>query len=149
MIRYEELKDSQGEKIDAFLMKYAFFAFNEDQFREGLRKLGVPEEEAGARLYRMGDTGGYYLKERAEEYRKLWEELDKEIRDAIHDPETGPEFAFQMFHYELLNHEYGYTGDTWETLNGLGLTLEEIQADPIMSEALEKAKKAILQNGEE
>jgi hypothetical protein len=47
-----------------------------------------------------------------------------------------------MFEYELANHEYSYTYDPEPALNTLGLTLEEVEADPIMADAFKRAKAA-------
>jgi hypothetical protein len=44
-----------------------------------------------------------------------------------------------MFNYELANHEYGYTQDLTDTLEALGLTMNEINADPRMANALKRA----------
>ena len=49
------------------------------------------------------------------------------------------EYLFTMFNYELANHEYSYTGDLDDTLDALGLTIEEINADPRMADALKRA----------
>jgi hypothetical protein len=44
-----------------------------------------------------------------------------------------------MFNYELGNHEYCITHDLTDTLDALGLTLEEVNADPMMADALKRA----------
>ena len=41
-----------------------------------------------------------------------------------------------MFNYELANHEYNYTGDLTDTLDALGLTIEDVTANAQMNEAL-------------
>ena len=57
--------------------------------------------------------------------------------------EDGTGFLYQMFKYELDNHEYGYTGDLEDTLDCLGLTWEELKASPVMLKALDKASTEI------
>ena len=49
------------------------------------------------------------------------------------------EYLFSMFNYELANHEYGYTGELDDTLDALGLTIEEINTNPRMVDALKRA----------
>jgi hypothetical protein len=49
------------------------------------------------------------------------------------------EYLYQMFNYELGNHEYSYTQDLTDTLEALGLTIDEINADPRMADALKRA----------
>ena len=44
-----------------------------------------------------------------------------------------------MFIYELANHEYCITYDLEETLNALGLSVEEINADERLLHGLNKA----------
>ena len=57
--------------------------------------------------------------------------------------EDGTGFLYQMFKYELDNHEYGYTGDFEDTLDSLGLTWEEVAASPRLLKALDKASAEI------
>ena len=59
--------------------------------------------------------------------------------------ETIPDFAYDMFRYELANHEYGYTYDTDDTVEALGLTYDEIDADPKLKDAFERAKRDVIQ----
>ena len=135
---YEKMRKEHQKRVDDFLRQYAFFAFSEKQFKEGLEKLGVPEGAKGV-LVPLGNTGGFILKEKAQEYRELITVIACEIQAAIDDPETGAEFAYQMFYAELANHEYSYTGSTWETLDALGYTPEEVDENPILKEALKRA----------
>jgi hypothetical protein len=51
----------------------------------------------------------------------------------------GDDYLFEMFNYELANHEYCITGELDDTLDALGLTIEEINADPKMADALKRA----------
>ena len=66
---------------------------------------------------------------------------------AISDYKTGDVFIYQMFLYELDNHEYGYTGDSEETLDALDYTMEQVQADARLLHGFEKARKKILGRG--
>ena len=63
----------------------------------------------------------------------------KEREAAIAEDKTGEGFIYEMFLYELDNHEYGYTMDTEETLDTLGYTADEVLADPRLKRGIEKA----------
>lgn len=52
-----------------------------------------------------------------------------------------------MFLYELANHEYGYTGELEDTLDALGYTAEDINADKRLLHGLERATKRIMEEG--
>ena len=55
----------------------------------------------------------------------------------------GTGYIYQMFLYELANHEYGYTGDVTDTLDALGLTEDEIANSKPLLHGLNKAIKEI------
>ena len=55
----------------------------------------------------------------------------------------GTAYLFQMFRYELANHEYNYTGDAEETLDALGLTYGDVNNSPAMRAALNAAIKVV------
>jgi hypothetical protein len=58
---------------------------------------------------------------------------------AIAEDKTGEGFIYEMFLYELDNHEYGYTGDTSDTLESLGYTAEQVLESPCLKRGIEKA----------
>ena len=64
---------------------------------------------------------------------------DAELQAAIAEDKTGEGFIYEMFLYELDNHEYGYTRDTEDTLDALGYTAEEILGDSRLKRGIEKA----------
>lgn len=65
------------------------------------------------------------------------------MKDAIADDETGEGFIFEMFLYELDNHEYGYTGETEGALDALGYTADEVLENPKLKRGLGKAVQFI------
>lgn len=135
---YAELKEDHQKRVDSFLGKYAFFAFSNDQFEEGMEKLGLTAGKEKD-LVRLGSTGGFLLKAKAKDYRELAEAIQQETQAAIDNPETGAQFATDMFLYELANHEYSYTKDTADTLDALGYTQEDIDNSPVLKRALDAA----------
>lgn len=135
---YKTQKDDQQARISAFLHEYAFFAFSQEQFRAGLQKLGIAPDAEKVVIPISG--GGFILKEKADDFRKLLADFDGERQTALADPETGGQFARDMFLYELANHEYTYTGNTEETLDYLGYKLSDIENSPQLKTALQQAK---------
>jgi len=61
---------------------------------------------------------------------------DKEMKEAMANDD---EFVLNMFSYELANHEYCITYDVSDTLDALGLTIDEVRNDERLSNALQKA----------
>lgn len=136
MITYREMKEEQQTRVNDFLSKYAFFAFSEKQFSEGLKKLNIPADASGV-LVSIG-AGGYMLKDHAAEYKALAEGIAQERREAAREPE----FAFQMFRDELADHEYCFTGRASDALAALGYDLDDINADSVLLDAFRRACEA-------
>ena len=146
---YQTLRDRQQEAVNDYLKEGAFFAFSDKQFRAGLEKLGIAEEDAGKRLSRLGNTGGYMVKDRVAGLKTLLDNNDRERQEALDDPDTGRQFAFDMFYYELNNHEFCLTEDPEETLDALGLTWDDIKKSALLSQTLQEAASKIIKNAEE
>ena len=146
MNQYKRLSDDHQKRVSAFLDKYALFACNDKQFQEGLQRLGISREDAGRKLVRMGGTGGFMLKDRSGEYNTLAETIAAETDAAVHDPVNGPGFAYDMFYYELANHEYSYTGRAEDALDALGYTWEDVQKDEILKAALKRAAEDVMRD---
>ena len=132
MNKYQELKKKHQEDINNFPM---FFAFNKEQFAEGMRKLGLEPDNADA-IYKLGNTGGYFRKTDDQAFCDMMERHDAEMKAAIDADTTGDGFIYEMFNYELSNHEYCYTGDLTDTLHALALTEDEINASDTLQHGL-------------
>lgn len=130
---YKELKDQHGIQVNNFPM---FFAFDENQFNEGMNKLGLEQDEK-AKLLSTG-YGGFILKADRESYTEMFSQQDQEMKTAINNSDK---FIFDMFNYELANHEYSYTYEIDDTLNALGLTYEQVQSDKRLLNGLNAAKE--------
>lgn len=131
---YIELKRKHQREINAFPLG---FAYNMDQFNEMMAKWNLTSDDVD-KIYRI-DIGTYLRKCDSEAFHELLERHTKEIETAR--TENKDDYLYHMFNYELANHEYNYTGELDDTLDALGLTLEEIEANPIMDEALKRAIK--------
>jgi hypothetical protein len=134
---YLVLKKKQQEEVNNFPMA---FAFNEKQFEEAMEKLGLKKTDTH-KVYSFGG-GGIYRRTDSEALRNMFDRHEKEMKEAIDNDSTGEGFIFDMFNYELANHEFGYTWDSEPTLEALGLTMEEVQANEKLLHGFNKAKKA-------
>ena len=143
MNKYAELRQRQQEEFDALPLG---FAFGRKQFDEMMRGWGLDPEKDTGKIYSIG-AGGYVQKKDADLLHQTRERHDKELADAISADETGEGFIYQMFLCELDNHEYGYTGDSEDTLDALGLTAQEVAADQRLLRGFVKAKNEILKRG--
>ena len=139
--KYVELKEKHQKEFNEFPM---FFAFSNEQFEEGMKSFGLQLNELD-KIYKMGSTGGYYKREDSSKLNEMLIRQDNEVEEARKDNE----YLFQMFKYELSNHEYGYTGDLEETLEALGLTIEKINNDEKLLNALNKAVEIFREEDEE
>ena len=137
MNAYTKLKKKHQDEVNAFPM---FFAFSQQQFDEGMKKLGLEPTDTD-KIYKLGSTGGFYRKSDSEALQEMFSRHVKEEADAIASDPTGDGYIYQMFNYELANHEYGYTWDPEPTLDALGMTMEQIEKDPRLLHGWNKAVK--------
>ena len=137
MNKYRALKARHQNMMNELPM---FFAFSDKQFDEGMAKLGLNPDDTD-KIYRLGSTGGYYRKSDSGKLKEMFATFDREMKEAIAADETGEGFIYDMFNYELANHEYCITWDLEPTLDALGLTMEEINADERLLKGLKKAIK--------
>lgn len=143
MNEYAELRQRQQAEFDALPLG---FAFSQKQFNEMMVGWGLdPEKDLDKILSIPG--GGYVQKKDAGLLHQTAERHDAEMAAAIAGDTTGEGFIYQMFLYELDNHEYGYTRDTEDTLDALGYTAEEVLGNPRLKRGIEKAVTEICKRG--
>lgn len=133
---YVELKERHSKEFNNFP---CFFAFNQDQFNEGMEKLGLTKNDTD-KIYR-GIGGMFYKKSDSQKLKDMLNRHDREMKQAIKNDITGEGFIFDMFNYELANHEYCWTMDIEDTIDALGITLEEINNNEQLLHGLNKAKQ--------
>lgn len=138
MNTYLQLKEKHQNEVNSFPM---VFAFNNKQFEEGMRKLGLKLTDTD-KVYKLSGTGGFYRKTDAKALHDMLERHAKEMDEAVKNDKTGEGFIFDMFNYELANHEYVITYDISDTLAALDLTIEDINNNSLLKKGLEKARKA-------
>lgn len=118
------------------------FAFNDEQFADMMCKWNLDPEKDRDKIVHIGGGGFIQKKDRELMYgtfKRQKDELDK----AIAEDKTGDGFIYQMFRYELANHEYSYTEDPEEGIEACGLLPEEVYADPALAHGLELACNAL------
>ena len=132
---YKELKDRQQAEINAFPF---IWAFNENQFADGMRRLGLDPTADRGQIVHVGG-GGYIRKADKKALEDLFTKHRRELQEAIAADKTGDGFIYDMFYTELANHEYSYTGDVTDAVNACGLTVEQLNANPALIIGLKKA----------
>ena len=118
---YVEMNSRHQKEMNAFPLG---FAFNDNQFDEMMKNWGLDPSETD-KIMRI-PHGGFVRKCDADAFHEMIERHAAEREVAI--KENKNDFLYHMFNYELANHEYSYTGELDDTLDALGLTLEEIEA---------------------
>lgn len=135
---YVQMKERHQKEVNEFPMMWAF---NNDQFAQGMKKLGLQETDTD-KIYRIA-PGGFIRKTDADKLDEMFTRHTKEREEAMAADIDGTGYLFQMFRYELANHEYNYTGDAEETLDALGLTYGDVNNSPAMRAALNAAIKVV------
>lgn len=131
---YVALKQKHQKEFNEFPLG---FAFNETQFNEMMAKWNLTPDDID-KIYKLDDIVGGFV--RKCDYGALYEMVERHTREVeAARTENKDDYLYHMFNYELANHEYNYTGDISDTLDALGLTTEEIDADERMHEAFMRA----------
>ena len=126
---YRELKARHQKAVNEFIKQHAFFAYDQEQHAEGVRKLGTDDV-----VQIM--AGGYVRSDQRDALVDMLQEQHAELIEAMR---KEPAFAVEAFRVELNNTEFSYTGDESDALELLGLTPEDIDAEAVLSDALEQA----------
>lgn len=143
MNRYAELREKYQKEFDKLPMK---FAFSDKQFKEAMESLGLTENDTD-KIIGIG-AGGFIRKSDLKAYTEMCQRTEKEMQEAIENDKTGEGFIKEMFKYELANHEYCITYELDDTLDALGLTIEEINNNQALKHGLELARKEYLKSYE-
>ena len=139
---YIQMKNRHEKEYADFTKKCVFFAFSNDQFNEGMKKIGLNPKETN-KIYKIGH-GGFILRSKSKEHIELLNRFGEETEQAIKNDFDGTGFIREMFEYEMNNHEYGYTRDITDTLDCLNLTMEQIQANEKLLNGFRIARKAVI-----
>lgn len=131
-MKYLNLVNKHQQELNDFPIMWAF---NDEQFKEGMKKLGLKEDEMD-KIYSI-DGGGFIRRKDAPAFTEMFERHDRERKEAF----QNDDFAYDAFLYELGNHEFCITYEYEPTLSALGLTTENLVADDSrLMKILKKAK---------
>jgi len=133
-MKYLKLKEKHQKEVNDFPFG---FAFSNEQFKDMMKKFGLKEKDTD-KIYSIG-AGGYIRKTDSEAMHNMFKRHREEIENEIKNDKDGTGFIYEMFRYELSNHEYCVTYDIEPTLDALGLTLDEINKHQNLVMGLKKA----------
>lgn len=136
--QYITFKNTHQDKVNAFPM---MFAFSEDQFKEGMKKLGLEYGKDECKLLSIS-AGGFIRKSDAQAFKELFTSYGKRLSEKMRDHD----FAVEAFYYELANHEYCITCDPTDALEALGLTVSDVEADQNLLKAFKEAREKYLKS---
>lgn len=126
---YWQLKNEKQELYNEFSKKYIFYAYNQEQFNDGLNKLNCKESDLVS-VY----PGTFLLKEKRNDFNELFKSLD--ISDILKNDIDLMESAI---YEELNNHEYIILFDPQTTIktvyDELGLSPDDKNAAAAMKKA--------------
>ena len=137
MNSYLRYKANKEKEINNFPM---FFAFSNEQFEKSMTKAGLTIADTD-KIVSIG-AGGFVRKTDSQNLIDLLFKHEKELEKLIAEDSTGDGFIFDMFDYELSNHEYCISYDIEPTLDALGFSFEQINADERLKHGLDKARNA-------
>jgi len=133
-MKYLKLKEKHQKEVNDFPFG---FAFSNEQFKDMMKKFGLKEKDTD-KIYSLG-AGSYIRKSDSEAMEQMFARHRKEIENEIQNDKDGSGFIYEMFRYELSNHEYCVTYDIEPTLDALGLTLDKINENQNLVKGLKKA----------
>lgn len=134
---YELIKEHQKE-VNNFPM---FFAFDGSQFEKGMKEIGLTIEDKDSVI--QTNYGAIIKKDDYDSYINMFKRHDEEKKAGIKNDKTGEGFIKDMFYYEMANHEYGYTGEVYETLDALNLKIVDVKNDPLLYKGFKLAEDKI------
>lgn len=140
MNTYKAMIDRHQSIVNALPLA---FAFSEKQYKRKLAEWNITEEEARAGAVVGIGAGGFIRSTDKQLVADTFEQIQEEKRAAIAADQTGDGFIYEMFLYELQNHEFIITQDTSETLAALEITEKELNASQALRHGLSKAIKHI------
>ena len=133
-MKYTELKEKQQKEVNQFPFG---FAFDNKQFDEMMVKFNLQKTDLD-KIYSLG-AGTFIRKVDALAMEEMFKRHKEELLNEIEKDTSGNNFIYEMFAYELANHEFGLTYDFTDTLDALGLTIEQIDNNKNLKAGFEKA----------
>lgn len=143
MNSYEKYKKMVEKEVNEFPM---FHAFNDEQFYKGMEKVGLRHgvKTDFKKICNGPIIGSFMKKEDAPKYVEMALRHSKERKRLIEEDAGGTGFVFEMFYYELNNHEYCITHDETETLDALCIDAEDLNKSKNLKNGLNLAIEKII-----
>lgn len=138
--KYVELKNRHQNELKQIQLIYVF---NRKDLNDGLKKLGLKKTDVDKLIPLNG--GCYTTIENIKKLNKLLKKQNKKLKDEIRKDKDGTDFIYDMFSYELANHEYTYTRDLSDTLNVLNISETDIKNNPNLKNGLKLAVEDALE----
>ena len=136
---YREMADRHQSEVNALPLG---FAFSDKQYKEKLAAWGITEEEAAAGAVLGIGHGGFCRASDRDLVVGTFKRIRDEKRAAIESDNTDDGYIYQGLRYELVNHEYSYTGDATDAILAVGLTETDLQRESVQA-ALKRATDEI------
>lgn len=137
-MRYYNFKEKNNKALHDFISKNVFFAFSQEQFKEGLEKFNIKEEEVKDKLYRYVG-GGYILKSAVKEEKQILKRQHRIQNKYLNNFKN----LVDALEYEMNNHECGYTGNYSEGLYALGFSRKDLENNKKLCKAYVIARKRV------
>lgn len=138
MNKYVELSARHQKEVDAFPIGAAF---SKKQFAEMMKNWGLDPDKDVDKIYRLPVSGCYIRKSDNKAFTEMMDRHAQEMRAFFAADTTGERGGhfYQALLYELENHEYCVTYDPEPALNALGFSVEEIETNAALYNALNAA----------
>jgi len=145
--RYKELKEKQ--KLEINVLPFFFFELNEERFDADMRSFGLPDDFDA--IFELASKGGVYSEMDFDCLDEMFRHQTFEMLWAIKDDATGDSFIYDMFLYELENHDFVHTHNLTDTLDALipFTYVQKILADKRLLHGLRKALAELRRREEE
>ena len=139
--QYQIIRDRQQQEVNNLPMG---FAFSQEQFHEVMKEWGLDPKKDLDKIARI-PWGGFIQKKDAPLMHETFARHHKELQAAVDADPTGEGFIKDMFLYELENHEFRYTGTAEDALDSLGLSYDDVAANPRLAHGLDLAEQEIME----
>lgn len=120
---YLEQKQRHAKEFNEF--EGIFFAFSNDQLREGMEKIGLAHDDFKS-IAKLG-AGGFIKKDRVRAFTDMMVRQDVERKQLRQDEKA----LIDGLVYELGNHEYCITHDPSDAVERFGYTVDTIPQDTL------------------
>lgn len=137
MNKYTILRDKQEAETNNFNF---MFAFSNEQFKKGMKeKFNLTTDEKDLKKIIDIGGGGFILKTDSKALDDMFKKQENERNEQIAADTTGEGYIYDMFRYELSNHEYCITQNISDALSALGISVKTVTTDQRMLKAMRKA----------